>query len=69
MAIVEKLFGSWGHVLVAVAIVGEFKQDGMYGLFTRTKISGCCGEVAISGGSTVIKNNQNSNYTTSKVLI
>ena len=45
-------FGSWGHALVAVAVVERFKQGPMYGLSAGTKISGCCRGVAVSGSST-----------------
>ena len=38
---------------MAVAVVERFKQELMYGLSTGTKKSGCCKEVAVSGGSTV----------------
>ena len=48
-------FGSWGRTLVAVAVVERFKQVLMYGLSARTKKSGRCGEVAVSGGSTVFQ--------------
>ena len=44
-------FGSWGRALVAVAVEERFKQESMYGLSTGTKKSGCCREVAVSGGS------------------
>ena len=30
-------FGSWGRVLVAVAVVERFKQESMYGLSAGTK--------------------------------
>ena len=30
-------FGSWGHALVAVAVVERFKQESMYGLSAGTK--------------------------------
>ena len=39
---------------MAVAVVERFKQESMYGLFTGTEKSGRCGEVAVSGGSTVL---------------
>ena len=48
-------FGSWGRTLVAVAVVERFKQLLMYGLSAGTKKSGRCREMAVSGGSTVIK--------------
>ena len=38
---------------MAVAVVERFKQELMYGLSAGTKKSGCCKEVAVSGGSTV----------------
>ena len=38
---------------MAVAVVERFKQELMYGLSAGTKKSGRCGEVAVSGGSTV----------------
>ena len=44
-------FGSWGRALVAVAVEERFKQESMYGLSAGTKKSGCCREVAVSGGS------------------
>ena len=47
-------FGSWGHPLLAVAVVKRFKQESMYGLSGGTKKSGRCGEVAFSGGSTAL---------------
>ena len=34
---------------MAVAVVERFKQELMYGLSAGTKISGCCGEVAVVG--------------------
>ena len=40
-------FGSWGHSLVAVAVVERFKQELMYGLSTGTKKSGRYREVAV----------------------
>ena len=52
-------FGSWGRTLVAVAVVERFKQELMYGLSTGTKKKVAvierwrCGEVAVSGGSSV----------------
>ena len=45
-------FGSWGHALVAVAVVERFKQEPMYGLSAGTKLNGCFREVAVSGRST-----------------
>ena len=30
-------FGSWGHALLAVAVVERFKQEPMYGLSAGTK--------------------------------
>ena len=47
MAVVESYFVSWGHALVAVAVVERFKQEAMYGLSVGTK------KVAVSGRSTV----------------
>ena len=47
-------FGSWVRTLGAVAVVERFKQELMYGLSAWTKKCGRCGEVAVSGGSTVI---------------
>ena len=44
----------WGRTLVAVAVVERFKQELMYGLSAGTKKCGRCGEVAVSGGSTVL---------------
>ena len=38
---------------MAVAVVERFKQELIYGLSSGTKNSGCCGEMAVSGGSTV----------------
>ena len=38
---------------MAVAVVERFKQEVMYGLSAGTKKSCRCGEVAVSGGSTV----------------
>ena len=38
---------------MAVAVVERFKQELMYGLSAGTKKCGRCGEVAVSGGSTV----------------
>ena len=46
-------FGSWGHALVAIAVVEEFKQESMYGL-CRDKKNGRCREVAVSGGAIII---------------
>ena len=40
---------------MAVAVVERFKQEVIYGLSARTKKSGRCGEVAVSGGSTVFE--------------
>jgi len=45
---------SWGHPLLAVAVAKRFKQDSMYELSAGTKKSSRCGEVAVSGGSTVL---------------
>ena len=53
----ERLFWKLGIALVAVAIVERFRQELIYGLSSRgpagKKNSGCCGEMAVSGGSTV----------------
>ena len=58
-------FGSWGQTLVAAAVVERwplvrrFKYEFMYGLSAGTKNKrpllrdDCCGEVTVSGGSTV----------------
>ena len=32
-------FGSWGHALVAIAVVEEFKQESMYGLCRDKKMA------------------------------
>ena len=40
---------------MAVAVVELFIQEVMYGLSAGTKKCGHCGEVAVSGGSTVIE--------------
>ena len=53
LAVVERLFWQLGPSLVAVAVVERFNQEVMYGLSAGTKKSGRCGEVAVSGGSTV----------------
>ena len=37
LAIVERLLGSWGLTLVAVAVVERFKQEVMYGLSAGTE--------------------------------
>ena len=37
-----------------MAIVERFKQESMYGLSAKKKC-GHCGEVAVSGGSTVLR--------------
>ena len=39
---------------MAVAVVERFKQESMYGLSAGTKTSGRCGEVPVSGSSTVL---------------
>jgi len=36
--------------LVTVDIVERFKQELIYGLSSGTKDSGCCGDMAVSGG-------------------
>ena len=46
-------FGSWGHALVAVAVVEAFKQESLYRLPLETKNSDFCREVADYGGSTL----------------
>ena len=58
-------FGSWGQTLVAAAVVEKwplvrrFNYEFMYGLSAGTKNKrpllrdGYCGEVTVSGGSTV----------------
>ena len=43
-------FGSWGHTLVAVAVVERFKQELMYGLSAGTKKCGRCREVPLWRG-------------------
>ena len=55
---------SHGH-FQEVAIIERFKYEALYGLSARTKVNGHhrdvdmhCGEVAISGGSTVVWNQQ-----------
>ena len=40
MTVVESYFVSWGHALVAGAVVEGFKQEAMYGLSVGTKKSG-----------------------------
>ena len=47
LAVVERLFGSWGRTLVAAAVVERFKQELMYGLSAGTKKCGRCREVAV----------------------
>ena len=48
-------FGSWGHSLVAIAVVERFKPVSMYGPSARDqkkkKKNDRCREVAVSGGS------------------
>ena len=39
---------------MAVAVIERFKQELMYGLSAGTKKCGCCREVDVSGGSTVL---------------
>ena len=39
---------------MAIAVVERFKQEPIFGLSGRTKISGHCREVAVSGGLTVL---------------
>ena len=42
------------HLLKKLAVVESFKQESMYGLSAGTKKkTGRCGEVAVSGDSTV----------------
>ena len=41
-------FGTWGHALVAVAVVERFKQEPMYGMYAGTK-NGRRREVTIWG--------------------
>ena len=61
LAVVERLFWQLGTRFgghcrcTEVAVVERFKQELMYGLSAGTKKSGRCGEVAVSGGSTVLK--------------
>ena len=40
---------------MGVAVVERFKQVSMYGLSAGTKKKGHCREVAVTGGSTVVK--------------
>ena len=37
LVIVKRLFGNWGHAIVAVAIVKRFKQQSMYGMSAGPK--------------------------------
>ena len=59
LATIEKLFGSWGHALVAVAVVERLKQESVQCMNCRSnarrrdKKTSRCKEVAASGGSTV----------------
>ena len=59
VAVVERLFWQLGTHFSGrcrcreVAVVERFKQEVMYGLSAGTKKSSRCGEVAVSGGSTV----------------
>ena len=48
---------NWGHTLVAVAVEEKFKQVSMYGLSVGTKKKRLLysRDVAVSGGSTVVK--------------
>ena len=39
---------------MAVAVVERFEQESMYGLSAWSKEGGCCGEVVVSGGSTLL---------------
>ena len=48
-----------------MAVVERFKQESMYGLFAKK--SGCCREVAVSGGSTVTKLKLNHNKVSLKL--
>ena len=34
---------------MAIGVIERFKQESLYGLFSRTRKSGHCGEIAISG--------------------
>ena len=48
-------YGSWGHPLLAVAVVKRFKQEPMYELSAGTKkVAVVDRYVAVSGGSTVL---------------
>ena len=51
LSVVGRIFWQLGRTLVAIAIAERMllKQNGLYGPST-----GCCGEVANSGGSTVV---------------
>ena len=61
LAVVERLFWQLGTHFGGrcrcreVAVVERFKQELMYGLSAGTKKCGRCGEVAVSGGSTVTR--------------
>ena len=46
-------FGSWGHALVAVAVVETFKQESSYRLSLETENSDRCREMADFGGLTL----------------
>ena len=46
-------FGSWGHALVAVAVVETFKQESLYRLSLETENSDHCREMADFGGLTL----------------
>ena len=60
LAVVERLYLQLGTHLSGccrcreVAVVERIKQELMYGLSAGTKKCGRCGEVAVSGGSTVL---------------
>ena len=45
-------FGSWGHALVAAAVVETFKQESLNRLSLETENSDRCREVADFGGLT-----------------
>ena len=47
-------FGSWGHSLVAIAIVELFQQESMHGLSAGTKKVAVVERWQYSGGSTVV---------------
>ena len=47
-------FGSWGHSLVAIAIVELFQQESMHGMSASTKKVAVVEKWPYSGGSTVV---------------